>query len=127
MPKRRGVWSSWNYSETPQKEMNQIDLTYWMNCLQPIPNSDPLFVTLNCDRSIDPALIHDETTLRHPVFDLGALQAQGEIAALNGQNNSWFCGAWRANGFHEDGLASAYEVADALIARHGRAPMEQVA
>jgi len=31
MPKRRAVWSSWNYAEAPAKRDGQIDITYWMN------------------------------------------------------------------------------------------------
>lgn len=118
MPKRRVCWSSWNYTETARKEMNAIDLTYWMNCLQPIPKDDPMFVTLNSTRPIREDLIYDETTLRHPVFDLGALEAQGVVAEMNGTDNTWFCGAWMKNGFHEDGLASAVDVAEAFRARH---------
>lgn len=124
MPRRRACWSSWNYTEAPRKEMNCIDLTYWMNCLQPIPQDDPLFVTLNSTRAIREELIHDEVTLRHPVYDLGALQAQREIAAMNGESGTWFCGAWMKNGFHEDGLASAADVADAILAR---GPVKEVA
>ncbi|WP_136441703.1 NAD(P)/FAD-dependent oxidoreductase [Pacificoceanicola onchidii] len=114
MPKRKAVWSSWNYTETEQKEMNQIDLTYWMNCLQPIPESDPMFVTLNSTRPIREDLIYDEVTLRHPVYDLAALEGQRRVAALNGQRNTWFCGAWMKNGFHEDGLGSAVDVVEGL-------------
>ncbi|SMX39352.1 NAD(P)/FAD-dependent oxidoreductase [Maliponia aquimaris] len=117
MPKRRACWSAWNYTEAARKEMNCIDLTYWMNCLQPIPENDPLFVTLNTTRPIREELIHDEVTLRHPVYDLGALEAQREIAAMNGTSRTWFCGAWMKNGFHEDGLASGAEVAGAILAR----------
>lgn len=117
MPKRRACWSSWNYTEDAGKVMNQIDLTYWMNSLQPIPQDDPLFVTLNSTRAIREEAIFDEVTLRHPVYDLGALEAQAALAARNGTLNTWFCGAWMKNGFHEDGLASAVEVAGALQAR----------
>ncbi len=117
MPKRRACWSSWNYTEDAGKVMNQIDLTYWMNSLQPIPQDDPLFVTLNSTREIREEAIFDEVTLRHPVYDLGALEAQAALAARNGTLNTWFCGAWMKNGFHEDGLASAVEVAGALQAR----------
>ena len=124
MPKRRACWSSWNYTETTQKDMNAIDLTYWMNCLQPIPESDPLFVTLNSTRNLREDLIHDEVTLRHPVYDLGALEAQREIAALNGTAGTWFCGAWMKNGFHEDGLSSAADVAQAILAP---SPLAEVA
>lgn len=119
MPRRRACWAAWNYTETARKEMNQIDLTYWMNQLQPIPRNDPMYVTLNSTRPIDPDLIYDEVTLRHPVYDLAALAAQRQVAAQNGTRHTWFCGAWMRNGFHEDGLASALEVAEALTARSG--------
>ncbi|MDA8585405.1 FAD-dependent oxidoreductase [Rhodobacteraceae bacterium] len=111
MPKRRKVWSSWSHVENGAGDKAPIALTYWMNSLQPIPDDDPLFVTLNDTGMIRDELIHDETTFRHPVFDAHALAAQDTIRAINGQNRTWFCGAWMRNGFHEDGLASAYEVA----------------
>lgn len=47
MPKNRSVWSSWVYAEGHDKVLGQIDLTYWMNSLQPWLTEDPLFVTLN--------------------------------------------------------------------------------
>ena len=37
---------------------------------------------------------------------------------MNGQSSTWFCGAWMKNGFHEDGFASAAEVATALRTRN---------
>lgn len=119
MPKRRVTWSSWNYTERAGHEGGPIDLTYWMNCLQPIPESDPLFVTLNSRAPIDEALIYDTAVFRHPVYDLAALAAQGAVRAMNGQNNTWFCGAWMKNGFHEDGYASAIDVVEAMAARDG--------
>lgn len=114
MPKRKICWSSWNYTEDANKPNDRIDLTYWMNSLQPIPANDPHFVTLNTTRTIREELIYDQVTLRHPVFDLDALDGQREVAALNGSNNTWFCGAWMKNGFHEDGLSSAVDVVEAL-------------
>ncbi len=117
MPNRRAAWASWIYSEDQDKTSDRIDLTYWINNLQSLPDDDPCFVTLNSQRDIDPAKIYDQCTFHHPVFDHGALEAQQEIAAWNGTNNTWFCGAWMRNGFHEDGLATGMEAADALIAR----------
>ena len=111
MPKRRKVWSSWNHVENGAGDKAPIALTYWMNSLQPIPQDDPLFVTLNDTGLVRDESIHDETTFRHPVFDRHAMAAQDTVRAINGQNRTWFCGAWMRNGFHEDGLASAYEVA----------------
>jgi len=114
MPKHKVCWSSWNYTEDAQKKNERIDLTYWMNSLQPIPANDPHFVTLNTTRTIRQELIYDQVTLRHPVFDLTALDGQREVAELNGANKTWFCGAWMKNGFHEDGLSSAVDVVEAL-------------
>ena len=117
MPRRRAVWSSWNYTEARVKRVGQIDLTYWMNSLQPIPQDDPHFVTLNTTRPIREALIYDQVTLRHPVYDLEAVTAQSRVRAGNGRRNTWFCGAWMRHGFHEDGLSSGLEVAEALCAK----------
>jgi len=116
MPKRKPVWSSWNYSDAPGRLNGQIDLTYWMNKLQNIDPSDPLFVTLNSSRPIREELIYDQVTLRHPVYTQGVLRAQKEIAEFNGENHTWFCGAWMRHGFHEDGIYSAAEVANRLNA-----------
>lgn len=121
MPRRRVTWSSWNYTERKGHEGGPIDLTYWMNCLQPIPESDPLFVTLNSRAPVDETLIYDTAVFRHPVYDLQALSAQGSVRAMNGNNNTWFCGAWMKNGFHEDGYASAIDVVEAMAARDGAA------
>ncbi|PHQ81820.1 MAG: cyclopropane-fatty-acyl-phospholipid synthase, partial [Thalassobium sp.] len=114
MPKRKPVWSSWVYAEDAGKQSDQIDLTYWMNSLQPWLRRDNFFVTLNTTRPIRDDLIWDEVTLRHPVYDLAALDAQRAAAAMNGANRTWFCGAWMKHGFHEDGLASAVDVVMAM-------------
>jgi uncharacterized protein len=110
MPQRKVVWSSWNYTEAADKRTERIDLTYWMNSLQPWLKADDFFVTLNSTRTIRQELIWDQTVLRHPVYDLAALAAQEQAARMNGANHTWFCGAWMKNGFHEDGLSSAMDV-----------------
>ncbi len=116
MPKSRAVWSSWNYAEGAAQRDGQIDITYWMNSLQPIPRDDPHFVTLNSRRPIREELIYDQVTLHHPVYDLAALKAQEHLRKINGSRRTWFCGAWMRHGFHEDGLASGLEVAEAILA-----------
>jgi uncharacterized protein len=120
MPSQRKCWSSWVYSEPAGPRPERIDLTYWMNSLQPIPQEDPMFVTLNSNRAIRQELIYDEVTFQHPVYDLAALSAQGQIKAMNGANNTWFCGAWLGSGFHEDGFASAVEAVAAMRHAHAR-------
>lgn len=117
MPKRKAAWASWVYTEDKDKKSDRIDLTYWINRLQSLPEDDPCFVTLNTQRVIKPHLIYDECVFYHPVFNLAALQGQQSLAELNGKNSTWFCGAWMRNGFHEDGLATGIEVARRIMAR----------
>ncbi|SLN28041.1 protoporphyrinogen oxidase [Roseovarius litorisediminis] len=106
MPRRRACWSSWAY----RSQNGAIGVTYWMNKLQNIPEDDPLFVTLNPSRDIPAEKIYDQVQFAHPVFDKAALQAQGRIRAMQGQNNTWFAGAYNRHGFHEDGIASAMRI-----------------
>lgn len=120
MPKRKGAWASWVYVEPDGPKPEKIDLTYWMNSLQPIPKDDPLFVTLNSNRPIRDGLIHDTVTFRHPVYDMAAFRAQDRLRQMNGARDTWFCGAWMRNGFHEDGFASAIDVVSAMRARQGQ-------
>jgi predicted NAD/FAD-binding protein len=121
MPRRKACWSSWVYTEEKGKTSDRIDLTYWMNSLQPIPRDDPMFVTLNSTRPIREELIYDTVSFSHPVYTLEALQAQELIRSINGAHNTWFCGAWMRNGFHEDGLASAVDVVQAMASQAGLA------
>ena len=117
MPKRKAAWASWVYVEPAGPKPERIDLTYWMNSLQPIPQDDPLFVTLNSNAPIREDLIHDSVTFRHPVYDMAAFRAQDQLRRMNGGRDTWFCGAWMRNGFHEDGFASAVDVVGAMRAR----------
>jgi predicted NAD/FAD-binding protein len=110
MPRRRACWSAWVYKADHARPSSGIGVTYWMNRLQNIPESDPLFVTLNPADEIPQELIYDEKVFRHPVFDRAAIRAQGELARLQGVQNTWFAGAYARHGFHEDGFASALRV-----------------
>ncbi|RFU13472.1 FAD-dependent oxidoreductase [Rhodobacteraceae bacterium W635] len=121
MPKRRKVWSSWVYQAETGVERPQIGVSYWMNRLQNIPEDDPLFITLNPAREIPDHLVYDQTTFRHPIFDLAALKAQDRLREMQGQNNTWFAGAYTRHGFHEDGFASAVRIARALDTREALA------
>jgi predicted NAD/FAD-binding protein len=114
MPRRKAAWSSWSY----RSQEGDIGVTYWMNKLQGIPESDPLFVTLNPSKPIPKDAIYDEVEFHHPVFDKAALKAQQDIRQMQGQNHTWFAGAWNRHGFHEDGIASAMRIVRALTTTH---------
>ena len=112
MPRRRGVWSAWNYVGADRD--GGLCVTYWMNRLQDLPPSRDLFVTLN--PTVEPELssqIHTEI-FHHPVFDTAALRAQRELWSLQGVGGLWWCGAYFGSGFHEDGLQAGLAVAEAL-------------
>ncbi|WP_042421812.1 NAD(P)/FAD-dependent oxidoreductase [Comamonas granuli] len=119
LPRRRSAWAAWNYERAAQgaQEAARVCLHYWLNRLQPLPFAQPVLVSLNPARPIDPAQVLAEFDYEHPVFDLGALTAQGRVPQLQGVQRTWFAGAWTGYGFHEDGLQSGYRAADLLLAQ----------
>lgn len=114
MPKRRRCWASWNYHSDGNGDEPAVTLTYWMNNLQKIDERYPLFVTLNPAEKVPDEHIFDRHVFHHPVFDGPAIAAQARLRRMQGQRNTWFCGAYMRHGFHEDGLISAMAVAEAL-------------
>jgi len=114
MPRRRAIWSSWNYDARTGADAGPPCVTYWMNRLQSIPEDNPLFVTLNPVKRPRPDSVIRTELYEHPVFDEAAIRAQRKIWTLQGQRNSWFCGAYFGSGFHEDGLQAGLAVAEAL-------------
>ncbi|MDR6266141.1 FAD-dependent oxidoreductase [Roseobacter sp. N2S] len=111
MPKRKSCWASWTYTTTKQNRADPVGISYWMNTLQSIPHNDLVLSSLNPTVAIKDELIFEENTFMHPVFDRAALHAQSRIKALQGTRNTWFCGAYLRNGFHEDGYSSGVDVA----------------
>ncbi|PSL21631.1 NAD(P)/FAD-dependent oxidoreductase [Shimia abyssi] len=116
MPRRRSCWSSWVYKADTTRPEPAIGVTYWMNRLQNIPETDPLFISLNPSDPIPDEMIYDHNTFRHPVFDTATTTSQNALRDLQGQNNTWFAGAYTRHGFHEDGFASAVRIARQLDA-----------
>lgn len=112
LPKNRKTWSSWNY-RLGVNETRPV-LTYNMNILQGIEAPETFCVTLNDTGSVSPHKILGRFTYEHPVFSLDGLAAQQRWEEINGVQNTWYCGAYWRNGFHEDGVVSALRVAEAL-------------
>ncbi|MDX2102527.1 MAG: NAD/FAD-binding protein [Alphaproteobacteria bacterium] len=108
MPKRRRVWSAWNYLD---QGAGPVAVSYWMNQLQSLDERLPLFVTLNPRQPPKPALTHGRFQYRHPQFDSACLIAQQRIHEIQGYRGCWWAGAQLGYGFHEDGLASGLRVA----------------
>jgi len=116
LPEKKLAWSSWNYYLRSDRQEQAI-LTYDMNILQGIDAPVTFCVTLNATESIDPDKILGRYCYSHPVFSMASVVAAERWQEINGVNRSWFCGAYWANGFHEDGVNSGIRVATALGAR----------
>ena len=114
MPRRRTAWACWNYIGGCASEGGDACFTYWMNRLQNLPGKTPFFVTLNPRRDVRPDALHYSTIYDHPLFDAAAIAAQGRLWELQGQQRTWFCGAYFGAGFHEDGLQAGLAVAEEL-------------
>jgi len=119
MPKRRKVWSSWNFlsSRDPSADDSPASVTYWMQRLQGIDPAYPLFVSLNPRQEAAAELTHQTHAYDHPVFDSASFAAQRRMEVIQGRGGVWYAGAWLGYGFHEDGLRSGLSVAHALGAR----------
>ena len=111
MPKRKSVWSSWNYI-TETGNSGNLSITYWMNELQGINSPKPILLSLNPKILPNPDLIYGQYSYSHPILDNNAINIQKKLSSIQGKNNLWFCGAWTGFGFHEDGVKSAVEIAN---------------
>ena len=110
LPKRRLAWASWNYRlGGPTRQPAAV--TYNMNILQGIESEHTFCVSLNQTDAIDPDKILARFSYAHPQYSLAASAAQLRGEELQGRQHSYFCGAYWANGFHEDGVVSALRVA----------------
>jgi predicted NAD/FAD-binding protein len=114
MPRRRKVWSSWNYTAKRGDPSAPVSVTYWMNRLQAISNATPRFVTLNPIVEPRADLVIQRQICEHPIFSAEAVAAQDQLWSLQGCRGAWFCGAYFGSGFHEDGLQAGLAVAEAL-------------
>lgn len=114
MPRRRRLWSAWNYLKTGAGPEQNLCVTYWMNRLQGLPTDTNLFVTLNPPDDIHPKAVEAEIAYDHPVFDADAIMAQKHLWSLQGRRRTWYCGAHFGYGFHEDGIQSGLAVAERL-------------
>ncbi len=113
MPKKKLAWAAWNYIGNSTSK-NSNSLTYWMNKLQNIDDKYPIFVTLNPHKIPKNHSIFQKLNYYHPIFSKDTLISQENLYKIQGKNNSFWCGAWTGNGFHEDGLISSISVLKTL-------------
>jgi len=111
MPRRRKVWSAWNYLGSRHSDGSRaVCVSYWLNRLQDLPCQTDVILTLNPPQPPAAATVMGRFDYEHPVFDQPAIDAQRRLPGIQGRHRAWFAGAWTGYGFHEDGLKSALRV-----------------
>jgi uncharacterized protein len=113
LPTQRRAQASWNYllgsdAETPPA------VTYDLNRLEGLTTAERYCVTLNPNQPVDESRVLRRFVYRHPLYDRGAIDAQGRWGEVSGVNRTHYCGAYWGYGFHEDGVNSALRVARTL-------------
>jgi hypothetical protein len=114
MPASRKVWSSWNACVSSD-DSGACQVTYWMNRLQELPGATQIFVTLDPEVPLRDVWSSREYLM--PMLDPATRVAQSRLREISGRRNTWYCGAYWADGFHEDGFRSGRAVARALVER----------
>lgn len=119
MPRRRRLWSSWNYLGEVNSEGRMAPcVTYWLNRLHGLDVSSNLLLTLNPVQRPDERKILRIFNYTHPMFNAAAIDAQQRLWRLQGANRTWYAGSYFGYGFHEDGLQSGLAVAEQLGGLH---------
>ena len=112
LPTRKLAWASWNYLLGVKSSQDQpASVTYNMNILQGIKSDTTFCVTLNQNDAISPDKVIEKYVYHHPVFNQQSMAAQQKRSQICGKNHTHFVGAYWYNGFHEDGVTSALDVA----------------
>lgn len=114
LPKRRKAWAAWNYHRVAGAENQPVTLTYNLNMLQGHNSPRPLLVSLNPQLQPDADQIIQRMSYAHPLYGPASVAAQQRHMQISGRDRIHYCGAYWGYGFHEDGLASALRVAEAL-------------
>jgi predicted NAD/FAD-binding protein len=124
LPKSRAAWAAWNYEAAAGAGDPRVCVHYLINRLQPLPWRQPVIVSLNPLRAIDPRHVLGEFDYAHPLFDPAAIAAHANLPLLQGERRTWYCGAWTGYGFHEDGFASGEAVAQRLVTHQALVDVE---
>ena len=104
------IYAAWNY-KTGGKE-NAVTLSYWINRLQNLQSKKEYFVSLNETAELEDVI--EKISYEHPQFDEKAIMMQSRRGEINGENHTYYAGAYWRYGFHEDGLWSANTIAQSF-------------
>jgi predicted NAD/FAD-binding protein len=91
----------------------------YLNRLSGIPEDHPhhYFLAFDLDEEIDPSCILHEQHCRTPSYSVAALRWREDVIASNGENRTYFAGAWLHDGLQEGAVQSALRVSERLGGR----------
>ena len=119
MPKTKACWSSWNFVYKPSSDGSLKPSTvYYMNKLQGVSDHQNYFVSINGTNDMSPDSVLKTIEYHHPIFDTNTFKLQSRFTELNSEGPVYFTGAYQANGFHEDGLKSSYDLCKSILGRN---------
>ncbi len=110
LPAKRLSWASWNYQLTGNTE-RPAAVTYDMNILMGLNVPHTFCVTLNQTEQIKPSKVLAKFVYHHPIISPDSYKAQQRRDEICGIDGVHFAGAYWYQGFHEDGVRSALDVA----------------
>jgi predicted NAD/FAD-binding protein len=110
LPRTRRAWASWNAHVFAAADQ-PASVTYWLNRLQRFESAEPICVTLGLVDRVRPDKVLRTIEYQHPVYSHAAVAAQARWSEISGTHGIYYCGAYWRNGFHEDGVVSALNVA----------------
>lgn len=112
MPRSSLAWSARNFLGTTS---SGACVTHWLNAIQNVGSSGPLFVTRNPPRVPNHVLLKWHT--RQPLPSMAAAKATLELNSIQGKRGIWFCGPYQGYGFHEDSVKAGKAAALGLLGR----------
>ena len=114
---RRGLeyYSEFDLFETEEGAGYNV----YLNRLAGLPRDHPshYFLAFELDSEIDPALILHVQHHRTPSYSTIAVRHREEVIRTNGENETFYAGAWLGDGLHEGAVQSAVRVSERLGGR----------
>lgn len=104
------------FSEFDIFESSKGDFGYngYMNRIASIDPKTPYFMGYNIEKLISPEKILHKQTHTTPFYTVDATKYRREIKEKNGENNTFYAGAYLYDGLHEGAAISAREIAKIL-------------
>ena len=115
---RRGIdyYSEFDLFETSP---GRAGYSAYLNRLSGVTSHHPrhYFLAFGLEAEIDPACVLHVQHHQTPSYTVAALRHRPEVIATNGENHTFYAGAWLGDGLHEGAVQSALRVAKSLGGR----------